>query len=157
MTKQWEGVGVGAPINPCGSVCWYKSYTAKLTDIKELNTLAYEHFEEGYDTDDCTAIEDFFNSKPDPHQTLKNGFKGKYSVASERLLEDNDLKNLSKKQLKIMRNEIFASYGYVFKTKEMSVYFKKQNGYVGNMVNVDAFLSEIEKKNIIFIKKWEAR
>jgi hypothetical protein len=157
MTKQWEGVGLGAPIGPCGSVCLYASYNAKFTAIKELNTLTYEHFEEGYDTGDCTSVEEFFNSKPDVHQTLKNGFKGKYSVASDRLLIDNDLKNLSKQQLKIMRNEIFAGYGYIFKTKEMSDYFKKQNGYVGNMENVDAFLSEVEKKNITLIKKWEAR
>ncbi len=39
----------------------------------------------------------------------------------------------------------------------MSDYFNKQKGYYGNMENVDAFLSDIEKKNIAFLKMMESK
>jgi hypothetical protein len=155
MTKEWQGVGVGSPIPPCGSVCMYNSYTAKFTNMEEDRTASLEEFEDDYKSEDCTKVEAHFSSIPDVHQTLKIGFAGKYTEASERLLNEADLKGMSKNDLKIMRNEIFARYGYIFKTKEMADYFKKQEFYIGGMENVDAFLSEVEIKNVELIKKFE--
>jgi len=155
LTKKWEGQGVGSPMDPCGSVCMYESYTAKFTaiDEKEITDLAL--FEEGHESEDCSKVESHFSSIPDVQKTLQIGFAGKYTEASERLLNESDLKGVSKSELKIMRNEIFARYGYIFKTKEMADYFKKQEFYIGQMENVDAFLSEVEIKNIELIKKFE--
>jgi len=54
-----------------------------------------------------------------------------------------------------MRNEIFASYGYEFKTSAMQNHFKKNSTYTPRMKDVNAFLSDIEMKNIETIKKVE--
>lgn len=76
-------------------------------------------------------------------------FSGKYTQASEKILTNNELENLSQEELKIMRNEIFARYGYKFKSGgTMEQYFKIQEWYIGQHSDVDKFLTEIEKENI---------
>jgi len=80
---------------------------------------------------------------------------GLYPQASEKLLYASDLRGLSKYDLKIMRNEIFARHGYIFKTPDMISYFKKQSWYQGQYNDVTSMLTIIEKKNIELIKKYE--
>ena len=50
--------------------------------------------------------------------------------------------------LRIKRNEIFAQYGYIFKSPELSEYFKSKNWYEPQYNNVDSLLTERDKKNI---------
>jgi len=80
---------------------------------------------------------------------------GKYPLASNRLLTYNDVANLPKSELTIMRNEIFARHGYIFKTQEMIQYFSRQNWYRPLYSDVYGSLSEIEKTNINYIKSFE--
>ncbi len=85
---------------------------------------------------------------------------GVYQMASNRLLTTDDLMDLSTKELRIMRNEIFARHGYVFKTIEMKQYFEAQEWYqsipklVDNKI-VNTLLTDVEKKNIGLIQKYE--
>ncbi|MBE2216691.1 MAG: YARHG domain-containing protein, partial [Ignavibacteria bacterium] len=64
-----------------------------------------------------------------------------YPVASERYLNSDDVNNLTGWELKIMRNEIFARHGYIFKTEEMRNYFMYEKWYVPRYENVDGMLS----------------
>ncbi len=80
---------------------------------------------------------------------------GKFPQATERLLVLADLSNLSKEDMKIMRNEIFARHGYIFKTLEMKSYFGAQSWYHGQYDDVTTMLSEIEKQNVELIKQNE--
>lgn len=87
---------------------------------------------------------------------FKDMFYGKYTEASYKLLASNDFKNLAISELSIMRNEIYARYGYIFKTGgRMEKYFKAQKWYRPEYKNVDSFLTEIELYNIELIKKIE--
>ena len=54
-----------------------------------------------------------------------------------------------------MRNEIFARHGYCFKKKELRQQFETEDWYVPNTVDIKGFLTEIEKKNIALIKRYE--
>lgn len=56
--------------------------------------------------------------------------------------------HLSIEDLDIMRNEIFAEYGYKFTTDKWKAYFAKQSWYKGLYDNVDDKLSEIDKANV---------
>lgn len=56
-------------------------------------------------------------------------------------------------ELRIMRNEIYAAKGYIFKTKAMKGYFAKQNWYVPKYNSVK--LSAIEQNNVAKIKAEE--
>jgi len=85
---------------------------------------------------------------------------GDYPEASTRYLSREELIKLNPKQLRIMRNEIFARYGYVFKSSDMREYFENLSWYK-NLLKLDAknnassLLTETEKANIILIKKIE--
>ncbi|MFC2101174.1 YARHG domain-containing protein [Bacteroidota bacterium] len=96
-------------------------------------------------------------------KATSNTIPGKYPQASERLLSSNDLRYLSKWELSIMRNEIFARHGYKFqKNPSIIKYFVNLDWY-NNIPEVSTnsgyifkyYLSEIEKKNIEIIKKYE--
>jgi hypothetical protein len=81
--------------------------------------------------------------------------QGRFPYTSERLLVLSDLSGMSKGDLKIMRNEIFARHGYIFRTPDMKSYFSQQAWYRAQNENVTSFLTEIEKQNIGLIKKYE--
>lgn len=88
------------------------------------------------------------------YSSTANG-QGQYTVASERLLTEDDLAGLSARELKIMRNEIFARHGYIFKTEDMKAHFNSQPWYEGRYDDVSSMLSDIEIKNVSFIKRHE--
>lgn len=81
--------------------------------------------------------------------------KGYYPQASESILTASELSGMSKQDLLIMRNEIFARHGYIFKKKEIQSYFTSQPWYRGQYEDVTSMLSDIEKMNIELIKKHE--
>ena len=86
---------------------------------------------------------------------IQSSNSGKYLQASERFLTSEDVMKLNKYELKIMRNEIFARHGYIFKTDDMKAYFESQSWYVPQYNDVTSLLTEIEKRNIEFIKNYE--
>ena len=80
---------------------------------------------------------------------------GQFPQASKRLLTDDDVNNLLKPDLEVMRNEIFARHGYCFKKKNLRDMFEDKDWYIPNTVDVKTDLTEIEKKNILLIKRFE--
>ncbi len=83
-------------------------------------------------------------------------FAGKFPQASLRLIPVAELEEMSKKDLKIMRNEIFARYGYKFNQGgEMDTYFRQQSWYIAQNENVYDFFTQIEKENIKRIQRVE--
>lgn len=78
-----------------------------------------------------------------------------YDVACERKLTEDDLAGMNKKELRLMRNWIFARHGYIFSTTEMRNYFEQQPWYQGRYSDVTSMLTDIEKYNINFIKEHE--
>ena len=79
----------------------------------------------------------------------------KYPEASSRLLTAQDLAGKSAWDLKVMRNEIFARYGYRFKSEDMRGYFNKQEWYKPKYDDVTSQLTEIEIANIKQLKQYE--
>ncbi len=85
-------------------------------------------------------------------------FNGKFTQASKRFLSRGELIKMPKSDLKIMRNEIFARYGYKFKPDgEMDKYFKNQDWYLAHHDNVNGFLTDLEKENIRLIQLIEKK
>ena len=77
-----------------------------------------------------------------------------------RYLEDEELENLSAEELSFARNEIYARYGRIFQSKDLSDYFSSMTWYYP-IIPADEFtedrLNSIEKANIEKIKKYEER
>jgi L,D-peptidoglycan transpeptidase YkuD (ErfK/YbiS/YcfS/YnhG family) len=84
-----------------------------------------------------------------------NTLPGLYPEASTRRLTHDDLLSLSKWQLKIMKNEIFARHGYIFKSAVMKNYFQAKPWYRQQFHNVYHLLTSIERKNIKLIKQYD--
>lgn len=76
----------------------------------------------------------------------------------QKKLTDSDLEGKTKKDLEIMRNSIYARYGYKFKRNDLLEYFSQFSWYnptTSDMSIVYNSMSDIEKYNIEFIKKHE--
>jgi hypothetical protein len=80
---------------------------------------------------------------------------GNFPESSQRLLKAKDVENLMKEDLMFMRNEIFARHGFCFKKKNLRQEFEMQEWYVPNTVDIKDYLTDIEKKNIQMIKRYE--
>ncbi|WP_452232589.1 YARHG domain-containing protein [Lacinutrix sp. MEBiC02595] len=89
-------------------------------------------------------------------QKSENNILGLYPQASKRLLTIDDVSSLSKDDLSIMRNEVFARYGHKFNEGgKIEKYFTKQDWYNSQNIDATSLLTEIEKKNIEFIRSQE--
>lgn len=103
------------------------------------------------------------NDKKRPSKTyalLRKKFEynpaaGDYPEASQRLLKPADVENMMKEDLEFMRNEIFARHGFCFSKKHLRQQFEMQEWYVPNTVDIKGSLTDIEKKNIELIKRYE--
>ncbi|UAY51792.1 YARHG domain-containing protein [Ferruginibacter albus] len=80
---------------------------------------------------------------------------GEYPQASMKLLSDSDVNNMDKYELEMMRNEIFARHGYCFTRRETRQEFESEDWYIPASVDVRKDITEIERKNITLIKKYE--
>ena len=78
-----------------------------------------------------------------------------YLKAKIAQLTDDDLAGMNKDELGILRNEIFARHGHVFKTDKMKKYFNPKEWYNALIDDATPLLNAIEKKNVDFIKKKE--
>lgn len=99
--------------------------------------------------------EELNRQKANDNNRNNTGISGKYPEGSTRTLTPSDVQGMSKYELKIMRNEIFARHGYIFKTDDMKNYFLRQSWYVPLYENVDNRLSALEKSNVDLIKSYE--
>lgn len=95
--------------------------------------------------------------KQQKQQATQSSVPGKYPEVSTRRLTDSDLRHRSKRELKIMRNEVFARHGYIFKTADMKNYFNQQSWYKGRYSNVNSKLTDLEYKNVKMIQEYEIR
>ena len=67
------------------------------------------------------------------------------------------LESWSKEDLRKLRNFIFAKHSYIFKSQDLSEYFKQFDWYEAKYENVDDKLSAGEKKFVSLVKEIEDR
>lgn len=89
---------------------------------------------------------------------LADYYDGTYPQASYKVLKPAELTKYNEGQLALMRNEVFARYGYAFsKNEQMRLYFTKKEWYQAEKVSLDLVLTPIEKKNLLLIQAAEAQ
>ncbi|MCH2044271.1 MAG: YARHG domain-containing protein [Saprospiraceae bacterium] len=153
FTKAYEGKPTGAIQYPVGSMTTYDAYSATIRDIEHKETFKLREIIDFKDGCDEVGTHNFM--EPDVHDFLrKSNFEDTYAFTKTRVVDPAELKAYSKSELRIMRNEIFARYGYKFKSKDLREYFIKKGVY-GNLENVSPFLTKIETKNIDLIRAAE--
>lgn len=95
------------------------------------------------------------NSSKAERNLNSSGGENSYPDMSSVLLDRSYLENKDEWELRIMRNEIYARHGYIFKLPELREYFMKQSWYVPVREDVTNSLTPIEKENIELIKRYE--
>lgn len=89
-------------------------------------------------------------------KSLKTFYSGEFPMASLKKFTFDELDIFALSDLQIMRNEIYARYGYEFiYLSAMYQYFRSQPWYFSKYKNVGDFLTNIEQYNIKLIKKIE--
>jgi len=78
------------------------------------------------------------------------------SASDKQVMGEEDIANLTKQQLRLARNEIYARHGYVFKSQDLQEFFSSKSWYHQDP-SYDGSLNEIEKGNVAFLKAREDR
>lgn len=76
-------------------------------------------------------------------------------VGAQRTLTTGDLSGLSKWQLDVLRNEIYAAHGRTFDRADLQNYFDRQTWYEADSGFSEARLSSLEKRNAAFIASYQ--
>ena len=108
--------------------------------------LKTEKFKEEYEGEIFESISTSFSTATDSIYSIN---------ASNRMLSKNDLENLKKGDLLIIRNTIYARHGFSFKNRPLRIFFDAQEWYMPVNMNIKPQLTEIEKKNIQLLLKYE--
>lgn len=76
--------------------------------------------------------------------------------ASTQTLTSQDIENLNKGELEVLRNMIYARHGYSFKNRKMRYFFDSHiDWYMPVSTDIRNELTALEKKNIDLIKRYE--
>lgn len=88
-------------------------------------------------------------------QTKVQNGNNDFAWLSTRLATPADIEGMSRADIRIMRNAIFAMHGYKFKDKQLAELFNTYSWYKPMYSDVTSRLNKIEQQNIAFLKKYE--
>jgi len=75
--------------------------------------------------------------------------------ASNTLLTKQDVENLKRGDLYIIRNTIYARHGYSFRNRPLRVFFDREPWYIPVHNDIKKDLTDMEKENIKLLMKYE--
>lgn len=128
----------------------YADVTDRLSSIEQKNITFIQKYEGNAPSK--------ASSSSVAHARLHNiGLTDDYSdIVCYVKLSDSDLRDLSKSELRILRNTIYARHGRKFKSKDLDRYFNSFSWYNGVYDEIPvSWLSDIEKHNINLIQRFE--
>ncbi|MEE8435308.1 MAG: ankyrin repeat domain-containing protein [bacterium] len=70
-------------------------------------------------------------------------------------LDSTQLSGVTKSQLRIIRNTIFAQYGYRFRSKDLQAHFGRFSWYKPRKINIGQALTATDKANLKLLKRVE--
>lgn len=138
---------------------WYKpnsSYSYDLlNDVEKGNLVIITSYEKsnGY-SNDFTSYDEDYATTSNADNTYNCPEDYKYD---KEYIKESFLKSLTKEGVEILRNEIFARHGYIFKNPKLSYYFSAQSWYKEDPNYNDNMLNEIEVANIQIIVNHEKK
>ena len=75
--------------------------------------------------------------------------------SNSRILEADELSGMTKAELRIARNEIYARYGWWFESEDLADHLEGKAWYVGGAYIDDVALSDVERANVDLILEME--
>lgn len=77
------------------------------------------------------------------------------TYANDTITQYNDLQSKTTAELRLLRNDIFARHGYMFKSADLSEYYSKQPWYKIDKNFTEKMLSQSEKNTVNVIRELE--
>ena len=105
---------------------------------------------------DDSLVITFENYLPDDNEKVRIEFFSYWDFIQPGVYK-NMLKHekISKERARLMRNEVFARYGYIFSDQELDKYFKLKTWYTPNPAFSFDLLTDKEKEFIQLLKEYE--
>ncbi len=163
--KYWDVADVGMIENIYSEIyreqkeMYLISYETAQKDVKDVNRMLSMMYDNG---DSLCVTEKIYNPKIylEAVEASSNLLNGEYVIpdSDTRYVTIADLNTLTKEQLRLARNEIYARRGRKFMDAELQKYFNSKSWYRGT-IEPDAFkeemLNDAEKANAYFIADYE--
>ena len=116
--------------------------------------------EDSDDDDEMWASSQSYQTPPQDDEDDDYSYNDEYvfSDSSTRLISESELAGLSKFELDVARNEIFARHGRLFNRSDLQIYFNScswYEGYIGAEDFSIEYLNNVEKANAEMILKYE--
>lgn len=161
------------PFSPCGKD--KKVFSTRFIDSSLFEVKSYAYFggRNTKDTNYYDAHDEYFyyrikpNGKIEKLETNRRYAFTKYVAINESYLKgcfsslinneygaQNNAKvreNLSLEDVLVMKNEIYADYGYIFTDAKWRDYFKKKQWYKAELSDIEPILAEADRHNLAFI------
>jgi len=83
-----------------------------------------------------------------------SGDVDKYNASTDTLTTE-EVANMKKADLFVLRNAIYARHGYSFKNQQLRAYFDQQPWYIPISTDIKSELTPIEKQNIALLMRYE--
>lgn len=78
-----------------------------------------------------------------------------YLVPSDTVMNASDLEGKSKAELRVMRNEVFARHGRIFRSPDLDAFFSGKSWYNRNASYSDELLTDVDRANVRIIQEAE--
>ncbi len=104
-------------------------------------------------------LQDIYDDLRQPSSSTQHEHGGDYPETLARRLTYADIAGKSKRELRMMRNEIYARHGYRFGKYDLQTNFENKSWYkptTANGINLyNNHFTQIERYNVKFIKQYE--
>ena len=165
--------GVEESIQSCQTtnVKWLDSYTAEVTSYEKIRVLYSDGTQKtvkqsyiytcvenngAYLFTDMRSTKESSRKRRQTSNDLANDSEFILPEVATRYYTKREIKKLSKAQMRLARNEIYARHGYIFSDQNLSNYFLSKSWYVPTKTDVgDAEFNTYELKNLRLIQKCE--
>ena len=116
---------------------------------------------ENQDNQDADVQDQDEQSQDDVQNEVADDSEYILPESNTRLLTEADLSGLTKEQLRLARNEMFARYGMIFGVDDLDAYFSSKTWYEPKIASSEFYdqveMSMTEEKNLILIQEMENR
>lgn len=129
-----------------------KPLVVDMNNLTDINSIVFEPVQNTASNSKTETSEGDSNTK-----VLYNDSDFIFPNSSTQELSQDDLKNLTKYELGIARNEIYARHGFVFSQEPFKSYFEGKNWYVPNpeFKGLNNDLYPVEYSNVQLILQYE--
>ena len=128
---------------------------SKIEPLKRLTDLDVLMLQ-GNQIKDYTPVNSYYKNLKVKDFTLKDKVNTDFILPNSNIgkLKESDLGNLTKQQLTLVRNEVYARHGLVFNTQDIKSYFESKSWYRPDPA-YKCDINSIESFNVQLIKKIE--